>query len=172
MSDETAITTSPTAQMDETEIFTKEIDAALDRFEGELGIPKNQKVEPPKYIYMTLNEIQKTSPQELSEASFLIGQYSMYIQRCINKNRAWERWAKLKIDELAAMNLPNIDRYYGSFERMQLAKNTSPLCKKVNSLWRTVSMRLERLYGIPDNLKVISDSIKEIRFMQLRKEKN
>jgi hypothetical protein len=149
-----------------------EIEKALDKFEEEAGLPKLQKVEAPAYLTMNLADLRKKTPEELSEAVFVINQYSLYITRLINKNRAWEKWGRSRIDEISAMFLEQTDPSYGPYARLHVAKNKPDLCKKLNAFIRKVSMEAERLADIPNQLRFMADSIRDMKFSAIRKEKN
>jgi hypothetical protein len=150
----------------------QEIEKALDEYEKQVGLPALQPMEAPSYLTMPLEELRKKSPEELAEASFEINRYAWYIQRVINKNRSWERWAKSKLAEIAASLLPSIAGNYGYNEREAISKNTHPLCRQLNAFARKVGMELDRLYYVPNDIRVIADSIRDIRFSQMRREKD
>lgn len=154
------------------ESYRKTIDEALDKFEYEIaGLHRLDTMKAPEYLYMSIDVLRKKSPEELAEAFILINQYSLYIQRIINRNKAWERWAKSKLEEVACFYLPEVDMRFGSYERMQIAKNSPQICKRLNSFIRNVSMQSERLHDVPNNIKLIADSIRELKFIAMRKEK-
>jgi hypothetical protein len=150
---------------------TDEIDQALDEYERQKGLPEFKKLDAPNYIYMNLNDLRKKTPEELSEAVIEIHQYQMYLQRLINRERAWERFCKNKIEEIAATEVQKIDNRFSGYERMQIARNSPEVCRKLNSFLREISMKLDRLDKVPDNLKLIADSIRDLKFEAIRKEK-
>lgn len=150
----------------------EEIEKALEAFEAQLGLPKPQEMSAPRYLTMSVVELRAKSPEELSEAVFEINQYSLYIQRIINRNRGWERWAKSKLNEVAASYLPKVSGHYGFNERELICKNTPSLCKHLNAFLRKVGMELDRLYDLPNQLKNMADTIRELKFIALRREKN
>jgi hypothetical protein len=151
--------------------YRSEIDKVLDEFEKQAGLPEFKKIECPAYLTMALEDLRKKSPDQLSEAVFEIAQYSLYIQRLINRNKAWQRWALSRIDEIAASELPNIGTNYGFNERVLIAKNSPELCKRINAFLRKTEMQLNRLYGVPDNIKFMADCIRDMKFAAIRKEK-
>ena len=155
------------------EITIKEIEDALVKYETETcGLPLKQKMEAPKYLFMSIEELRKLGIDEVTEATYIIAQYSFYIQRLINQNSSWMKWAKLKIDEVSSHYIFEVDKYLGSYERMHVAKHGPEICKRLNSILRMCSARVERLHATPENIKIIADSLKDFKFTLLRKMKD
>lgn len=149
----------------------EEIEEALVEFEKQCGMPPLTKVEAPAYITMNLEDLRRKTPEELAEAQFLLAQYGLYVQRELNRQKAWERWGKAKSDELAAHFIPNIGQGFGYNERELMARNNHELCKTLNAFLRKVRMQIDIMYDVPNHIKFISDSIREIRFSALKREK-
>lgn len=146
-----------------------EIDKALDSYEKQkAGLPDLGNSTAPKWLSMNIHDLSKKTPDELGEAVYELAQYSMYIQRLINKNKAFERWASSKLDEVTSAMIPQYDNAYGFNERMLMAKNQHPACKKLNSFLRKVQMENDRLWGIPSQIKIISEAIRDIKFAVMR----
>lgn len=149
-----------------------EIEEALSKYENEIGLSPNYKVEEPKCLSLSLEEIRKKTPEQLSEFIYEINKYSIYIQRILNNNKAWERWCKSKLDELTAHYIPEVNGQYGFNERILMARHNPTICKKLNQFMREIGMKIDRLYTIPNDLKVMSDSIKDLKFSMIRREKD
>jgi len=158
------------ASLDETQA---KLELELDKYEEEqLGLPVLKDHQKPKYLYMSIEELRKVPHQELAEASFELNRYSFYIERVIGKNKAWEKWAKAKLDELMVENLEKVPNRYGYNERPMIAKHGSDACKKLNSFIRELEMKLARLYNVPKHVNIISDSINNIRYSMMHRDKN
>jgi hypothetical protein len=155
---------------DENTIDMKEIDDFLDQYEQSVGLPTLKPVEAPECLSMSLEELRKKSPDELSEYAFLIGQYQLYIQRQINKNKAWFRWYKAKSDEYAAYYLKDASGY--GQEKILQARNGPEICQKLNAFGRKIEMQLERLAFVPQNLESMANNIRDLKFSALRREKD
>lgn len=155
----------------ELEKFIEETNEALDQFESKHGMVPLNPMEGPVCLKLPLEDLRRKSPQELSEYIYQINQYSMYIQRVINKNKCWERWVKSRLDEIAAGYLPDIAGNFGFNERILMARHNPSICKELNEFLRKLTMRLDRLYGIPEQLRIMAESIKDIKFSNMRKEK-
>ena len=149
-----------------------EIEEALNKFEDSIGLPRLQKIEAPTYLNMNVGELRKKSVIELSEASIELNRYSFYIQRIINKNKGWERWAKSRSDEVTAILIPKLPQYYGFNERELIARTRHPLSQKINKFLTQIRLELDRLYDVPNQIKIISDSIKDLKFATMREDKH
>lgn len=149
-----------------------EINSVLDEFEKSSGLPALESMKPPTVLNTNIEDLKKKTAEELIEYGWLINQYSLYIQRLINKNKAMERWAKCKLDELTAYYIPQIEGSFGWNERTLMARTTPEACRKLNKFLRIISMRIDRLYEVPANIKVMADTVKELRFLAFKREKN
>ena len=153
--------------------FVQKIDEALDQFENDLaGLPKWTKQEAPKYLYVNIDELRKKTPDELSEAVVILNQYALNVQRLTNKLRAWERYCYSLLDTYEARHIPDIPPGYGFNERAKMARNNPEVCKRLNEFLRKTKMQLDRLDGVPNQVKIIADSIREMKFVALRREKS
>lgn len=147
-----------------------EIEKAINQYElDKAGLPELKEFKAPTYLFLAIDDLKRKSPDELSEASYLIAQYSMYIQRLINKNKSWINWGRSRLRELTADHLEQMPLNINSFERTMMAENRPDICRKLNAFLRKINMEHDRLYGIPDNIKIISDAIRDIKFTLLRK---
>jgi len=149
----------------------EEINKSLDEYEKQLKLPQfSSEIEAPKYLTMNLEDLRKKSPEELAEASYLLAQYGFFIARSINRLRVWKRWGEGKLDAATAFNFEKIPNT-GWSERVLIARNGSDYCKRLNDFLFHVGSRLDRLYNIPEFIKQINDSLRDIRFIALRREK-
>lgn len=158
----------------DSQILTRveEINNFLDSFEQQHGFAPLKNAEKPKCLFASIEDLRKKTPDELLEYTYQINEYSFYIQRIINKNKALQRWAKVKLDEMTAHYLPDVGNNYGFNERVIIARNSPDICKKLNVFLCKIEMELDRLYSCPDNIRVMSDTIKEFKFAALKREKN
>lgn len=151
--------------------FVKDIDESLDKFEQDLcGLPKWSNMNPPQYLYMNISDLSKKSPDELSEAIFALNQYGMNIQRLINRLRAWERWCLSRLDQLEAHYILEVAPCFGFNERPKLARFNPEPCKKIHEFLRKIRMQIDRTWDLPAQIKIMSDSVKDLKFTALRRE--
>lgn len=151
----------------------KIIEEALNKYEEEqVGLPKLEQTAAPAYLSMPLDDLRKKTPEELSEATIEIARYSLFIERSINRQKAWERWAKLKSDEYTAHYLGDVPDRYGFNERVLIARNNPEPCKILNKFIREIEMKLSRLYNVPKHISIIADAINNLKYIALKREKN
>lgn len=149
-----------------------EIEKGLDLFEqNTASLPQFQKVECPTCLSLSTDDLKRRSPEDLIDFSFQINMYLLYLQRLINRTKSLERWGKAKLDEIAAGEIPSIGNEYGFNERMLMAKNQSSICKRLNAFITQRSMELDRLHYVPEQIKIISETIRDMRFVAMKKEK-
>lgn len=159
--------------MDDLPFDVEEIDDVLDKYEQEkAGLPPLTKMQGPEYLNIPLEQLRKKTLQELSEATVLLSQYRLYLQRRINRNKAWEKWIINKLDELTAYHLQQISSDYGFNERPIIARNSPEICKKLNSYLREIRMEMERLYDTPQNIGFLIEAIRDMKFMAMRRDKD
>jgi hypothetical protein len=152
--------------------FIEEIDNLLDKYEQEMaGLGKWGRRDVPVYLDMPPEQVRKKTADELVEAVFLLNQYATNIQRLINRKRAWERCIKARLDELEARYIPDIPPQYGYNERPKLARHNPELCQRLNKFLRKVQMEADVLYGIPDHIHKVADSLRDMKFIALKREK-
>lgn len=119
---------------------------------------------------MKVSDLRKVGPHILAEFAFEITQYSLYIQRCVNREHSWLTWAKSKLDEYSANELANTDPQYGWNGRLLIAKNKPELCRVINTFISGVQMKIDRLQYIPKELDRMSEIIMRISFLAQKKE--
>lgn len=158
------------------DVFADEVarvEVAMQAYEQQkAGLPPLCDMKAPEYLTMKVEDIRKKSPEDLSEAMFQLSQYGFYVQRIINMNRGWERWAKAKIDEAAAATLENLSPNLGYNERELIARHNSPVCKRINQFLRQVRLESDRLYDVPKHISDMVNTIRDIKFAIIRRDKS
>ena len=131
------------------------------------GLHKISAVKEPEALHIALDVLRKKTNEELAEMSLELVRYSMYIQRLINRETAWLRWAESKRDEFAAHALTTIEDGYGWNERMLMAQNSPQSCSILNRMLREIQMKIASLSYLPNEIKKIGECIKDIRLSRL-----
>lgn len=144
---------------------------SLDDWENKLGLDFYRQGKCPDCLKMPIDELKRRTPEELMEFYLDIQNYTLYLQSIINRNKAVQRWGNMKLDELAAGFIPEISGSFGFNERILMARHNPEICKRLNRLLSKINMELDRLYGIPDQIRIIAECIKDIKFLALKREK-
>jgi hypothetical protein len=158
------------------EIDITEIDKVIDEYEEKNKInllidsPDNVEL---KYLNMSLDDLSKLTLENITNAIYILNRYALYVQRILNKNKAYERWALAKIEESASLHIEELkDMNLGWNERMLIAKNKPPMCQKLNKFLRIIRIKNDRMYDVPQSIYRIADSLRDIKFAKMQKEKH
>jgi hypothetical protein len=153
--------------------FVAEVESLMDKFEQEMiGLSKWGRKDVPPYLDMPIEQLRKKTSDELGEAVYLLNQYSLNIQRLINRNKAWERCLNSQLNELEARYLSDVPQGYGFNERPKIARYNPEICQRLNKFLRKVQVQADMLYDIPRQVKAVADSIRDMRFIALNRERN
>jgi hypothetical protein len=145
----------------------------IDKYhEEQTGLPALQPTKAPAVLTLPIHEIRRKTPDELIEFNLELVRYAMYIERVLNREKSWERWAKLKLDEYTGHYLQDLSPNYGFNERMLIAKTQPTPCKMINNFIKELQIKITNLQNIPEHIKAMADCIRDIKFMNIRREKN
>jgi predicted HTH domain antitoxin len=151
----------------------REIQLALEKYEeDQVGLPKMVNFGAPECLSMPLDLLRKKDPQQLAEFCLELNRYSMYVQRMLNQEKAWEKWGESQLEEAMAPTLKELDPSYGWSERIILAKTSSAAAKSLMRFLRKVRMKIERISYLPNEINRIAESIKDIRYSNIKKEQH
>ena len=74
--------------------------------------------------------------------------------------------------EFTAHYLPEVDKGYGFNQQELIAKTKPEVCQNLNQFLREVRLKLDRLWDLPSQVKIMADCIKDIKWSNYNKEKN
>ena len=132
------------------------VDSALAEYEAKIGISAikfNDKVE--KYLSYPAEQIRKLTVEEREEASIMLAQYAIYIQKQYNDNISKANWAedmlKLKLaDEISSYKAPSYE------ERRLLAIRHNEYLTKLEKIRSYANNRAQRLNFIASRVEYLS----------------
>lgn len=156
-------------------IELKNAQEILDEFES---IYQIRKVELPSNLdeiwSIGYDILQQLSVDELAHYSFILAQYSLYIQKIYNKESSKYLWLENKIQDITCDKLSQYDQYTKYEVKLRLiARENEPL-RKLLGLLNFTKQKMTRLEFIPSSIKTLSDkldNIQRMKSMQLRSEK-
>lgn len=138
----------------------------LDKYEFETGLPENimpgSKEEFQNYLTMDSVVLEKLDYQQCANISYRLIQFSIYIQRCLNREKAKAKVLNKKINSAIA---PIINQYKGSWELQRaaaIADNTATVAW--SSELGESEARQERLEFVATGFKNLADQMKTIQF--------
>lgn len=139
----------------------QEWDKVLDEYESSIGFGSYSsnifsEDELNLYFQMPRNQIEKLTPEECAEISMRLGQFSLHIQRTINRELARFNWAEEMIKETIADELNNY-KGYGYVEKSIQAIKHNDKASALNRIKRYAKQRSDRLQYIANSIKNLSD---------------
>lgn len=128
----------------------------ISNFESRLGLPPNilsDTEEYKTYLSMDISQLEKLDLKDCANISYKLSQFSLYIQRCVNREKALSRTLKNKINNIIA---PKITQYSGSWD-LQRASAIAD-----NDASQILQEQLIESEAKQDSLEYISNGIKEM----------
>lgn len=139
----------------------QEWDRVLDEYEKGIGISgygenifDEQEIN--SYFTMPRNHIEKLTPEECVEIAYRLGQFSLYIQRTINREIARINWAEESLKETIADDINNY-KGYGYLEKSIQAIKHNEKANSLNKIKKYAKQRSDRLQYIANGIKNLSD---------------
>lgn len=139
-----------------------EWDRILDEYENSIGLGKYSNThgftddEINRYFSMTRDAIEKLPPEDCSLVALRLAQYSIFLQRTINRDIARYNWAEETIKETIADDINNY-KGYGFVEKSLQAIKHNEKASALNKIKKYAKQRMDRLSYISGNIKNLSD---------------
>lgn len=135
-------------------------DEVLDKFEKDISLPPNTppgpETEIDEYLHMDRNDIARLSPRDCAAIAYRLQQFSIYIQRVINKDKARITWAKTQITQCVVTD-SDYDKYRKFEVAVELLAKSNTAVAKLSAIVRYAQQRIERLEYVSSGLKTLSD---------------
>lgn len=138
-----------------------EWDKVLDEYEKGIGIghyvsnllPED---ELNNYFKMSRDEIEKLTPDDCGQIAYRLGQFSLHVQRTLNRELARVNWADETIKEVIADEI-NTYKGYGYVEKSLQAIKHNEKASALNKIKKYAKQRSDRLQYIANGIKNLSD---------------
>jgi hypothetical protein len=146
-------------------------DNILDEYEKGLGIPKYNNAGMPEqelnnYLTMDRTELERITPEDCSQISYRLAQFSFYIQRTINREIARNNWADETIKMVIADEINNY-KGYGYVEKSLQAIKNNEKAQAINKIKIYSKQRTDRLSYLANSIKNLSDILISIQKIKL-----
>jgi hypothetical protein len=146
-------------------------DNILDEYEKGLGIPKYNNAGMPEqelnnYLTMDRTELEKITPEDCSQISYRLAQFSFYVQRTINREIARNNWADETIKMVIADEINNY-KGYGYVEKSLQAIKNNEKAQAINKIKIYSKQRTDRLSYLANSIKNLSDILISIQKIKL-----
>lgn len=148
----------------------KDYDEMLEKYEQDiLGLAKPEKISCDKYISISFDSIKSMDVDDIQSAIFDLTKYIMYINRILNKEKAWKRLVESKIEEIIASRLPNVMEDVGWNGKMLIAKYNNEETRPYLKILKEINLKIDSLSSLPYDIQRVSDTYKDIMFEKIRK---
>jgi hypothetical protein len=148
----------------------------LDNIEKQLGLialpkePNLDKNEINKIMELSRTELEALSTEDCEYGSYLVSQYSMFVQRHINRLNAIKIWAENELKQIVASAF---DTHTGPWEmREPKIVNENSAAKKLKDMSIFAEQQLARLDNIPRRLDALSSRLDGLKFSKIRENKS
>jgi hypothetical protein len=145
----------------------QKVQALLDRYEKEVGLPTNTapgtETELSTYLNMPRDQLAKLHPDECGEIAYRLGQFAVYLQRLVNKENSVSNWAELALNDIIAKAYNQYDKYTKYEMRLALVTNENNYAMSLHKIRTNALLRVERLNFLSTGLKNLSDTLLQIK---------
>jgi hypothetical protein len=138
----------------------KQLDEALDKFEKDAAIPDNTapgpETELQEYLQMDRNDIERLNGADCAAIAYRLAQFSFYIQRMINRDKARITWVKTQLARFVTSD-SDYDKFRKFEVAVELLGKTNTAVARLSVLLRWAQQRVDRLEYTATGLKTLSD---------------
>ncbi len=135
-------------------------DKILDEYEKNIGIPQFSKLnttEVEQYMQMSRNELEKLTPEDCAQMAYMLIVYSVYVQKCYNREIARAKWAAATLNQVIANEVGTYNKYSPYEERKHQAIRNNDHAENLNTILIHAQNRADRLLFISSGIKNTSD---------------
>lgn len=115
---------------------------------------------------LTYEQIQKLTPDQCAEYSYVLAQYSAYVQKIYNRESAKHSWLENKIEELCCSHWNEYSDYIKYPMKIKLISRDNDVIQKLIRLLNFTKQKMIRLDYIPSSIKVLSDKLDNMQRMK------
>lgn len=143
-------------------------DNLLDEFEGTVGVPVNILPGSPdefkRYLSMDITSLEKLDQKDCANIGYRLIQFSLYIQRSLNREKGKTKILTKKINSIIAPNMSNYNSRSGWDLQRAAAIEDNDAAKSLSSAITESEARQERLEFVATGIKNLADQMNKIQF--------
>jgi hypothetical protein len=150
----------------------KEIEELIDGYIAKNHIPDfvNCKHASNRYLDLPTSKLRDMTADECGEASYVLSNYSMYLQKEINKYTSIQRYCDVKIDFIISREIDNVGGQYSKYEQKRiLCIRQNDVASQLFKLRNNIEMYLTNLYDLPRKVENMSRTLVELQQSKRRK---
>jgi hypothetical protein len=119
-----------------------------------------------EYMNYDAAKLKSLGIEECSIISLRLTQYSIFLQRCYNRDKSKLTAIKAEITRCIA---PHAHNYQGQWElQREQATEDNDYTKELRKTMLTLEQRTERLYGMAASFKSLADQFKNLQFSKIK----
>lgn len=145
----------------------KRIDDILDEYEKKSGLPTckapGEESELEGYISMDRKSMESLQSENCAEIGYRLSQYSFYLQRLFNREKARVIWAKQQLTETIAKSLGDYDKFTKHDVKVALIMKENTYAEALSKIVTYAEQRAQRLEFLANSLKNMSDALKNMQ---------
>jgi hypothetical protein len=138
----------------------------LDNYEKLSGIPEFRMYdveEVSKYFHLKIEQLNKLSAIECAEVSYILAQYSFYLQRMYNRESAKHRWAQDQLTKVVCDKLESYDTYMKHDHKIALIAKENKVVERLQSIINYTSQIMERMNFLSTSVKNMSEIMSNLQ---------
>lgn len=124
-------------------------------------LPGNQE-EFKKYLSMDISELEKLDTRDCANITYRLGQFAIYIQRCLNQEKSRSRVINNKIMSIIA---PKINQYYGAWDMQKVAAiQDNDVTQKLNEELLECEVKQDDLEYVSKGVTELANYMKNLQY--------
>jgi len=144
------------------------VDRLLDEYEKEIHLPildtPGEENELQQYLSMNRNVLEKLNPIDCGQIAYRLSQFSFFLQRLYNREKARSIWASNYLNKIIAPQLGSYDKYMKYDAKVALIVEENSSANALQKVLIHCTQRMERLESLASELKHLSSIIKSIQW--------
>lgn len=143
------------------------IDQILDEYEKKSGLPickaPGTEAELEGYLSMDRSGMEALQMEDCAAIGYRMAQYSFYIQRLYNREKARVVWATQQLTEIVAKSLDSYDKYMKFEVKVALIIKENNYAESLQRILTYAEQRAQRLEFLATSIKNIGDAMKNMQ---------
>ena len=150
----------------------RKLNEYLDEFETEIGLPPslviNNKEEFNHYLNMNIMDLEKMDSIGCGNVAYRLTQFSLHIQRILNKENAKKRMLENRINGFICKTVGQFPYIKGELARAA-AISENDAAKKLDDELLKCDIKIEELTYLSSGIQKLSDQLKNLQFSKREK---
>lgn len=137
--------------------FEEQLDNILDEYNRTTNTINNFNGDIDEYLSLSKDELDVMSREDRYTASLRLAQFSIYIQRLMNREKSRQSFATAALNKAAAPRWESFSEYLNYEIKIQKLAKESPIIDKAIRIRNNARIRIEELEGVAGLIKHFSE---------------